>query len=213
MATPLSATKFTQILKSSGVSYRTRTGWTTHNRAQRGDGWGITGPNPTGVHGVMIHHTGPYTTDASILELLWDGRTGLPGPLCHAGVDKDGTFHMTGWGRTNHAGTGDPHVLQHVIAEDYIVLPKPRYEDGDPGGVDGNARFYGFELLNKGDGHDPWPQGQVIAAARAAAGICRYHGWSARSVIGHKEWQRGKVDPTFSMDGFRTLVHDILAGK
>lgn len=207
MATPLSATRFTQLLTSSGVSYRAREGWASHNRGQRGDGWGITEANPTGVHGIMIHHTGPYQTSAGIISLLWSGYKGLPGPLCHAGVDKSGTHHLVGWGRTNHAGTGDPRVLEHVVAEDYsALLPKPRYADGEAGGVDGNARFYGFELLNQGDGKDPWPEAQLAAVARSCAAVCRAHGWSERSVIGHKEWQRGKIDPTFSMPDFRLRV-------
>lgn len=189
------------------MSYRTRTGWGTHNRGNRGDGWGITDRNKTGVHGVMIHHTGLYETEAGMLDLLWTGYASLPGPLCHVGMGKDGIAHMMSAGRANHAGTGDPAVLQHVIHEDYGTLPRPRFTDGEKGGVDGNARFYGFELINRGDGTDPWPDVQVDAAARAAAGICAKHGWSERSVIGHLEWQRGKIDPHgFGMDTFRKRV-------
>ena len=206
MSNPLSAATLLRIFDQSGVSYVTRAGWATHNRGQRGDGWGETAANPTGVHGVIVHHTGEYDSTSGILDYLWDGDGDLPGPLCLAGVDKKGVLHMTGCGRANHAGTGDPVVLQHVIREDYTVLPAPRFANGQPGGVDGNARFYGFECLNQGDGKDPWPEVQVEAVAKACAAICRAHGWTERSVIGHKEWQRGKVDPTFDMHDFRARV-------
>lgn len=155
----------------------------------------------------MIHHTGQYQTENAMLSLLWSGYASLPGPLAHAGVTKDGTLHMLSAGRANHAGTGDPLVLQHVINEDYTTLPRPRFTDGQEGGVDGNARFYGFEAINRGDGTDPWPEAQVDAMARAAAGICAKHGWTERSVIGHLEWQRGKIDPHgFTMGDFRKRV-------
>lgn len=197
MSTPLSATRFVNSLKSSGVSYRTRKGWETHNRA----GHGAWGP----VNGVMIHHTGAYSTQSAMVDLCWDGYDALPGPLCHGVIDRAGTVHLVGWGRANHAGKGDPAVLDHVIAED-MPYPRPRYGNTDAHGVDGNARFYGFELINKGDGTQVWPPEQLEAAQRAAAAICRAHGWSERSVIGHKEWQRGKIDPDFSMDAFRRGV-------
>ncbi|MFJ2399890.1 N-acetylmuramoyl-L-alanine amidase [Streptomyces xanthochromogenes] len=60
--------------------------------------------------------------------------------------------------------------------------------------------------MNSGDGHDPWPEAQVDEAARWSAALCRAHGWSQRSVIGHMEWQPGKPDPSLSMDDFRARV-------
>ncbi|WP_256356519.1 N-acetylmuramoyl-L-alanine amidase, partial [Streptomyces sp. PKU-EA00015] len=69
----------------------------------------------------------------------------------------------------------------------------------------------GFECINRGDGKDPWPAAQLKAIEKASAAICRAHGWSHRSVIGHLEWQPGKVDPRgFSMDSMQTRVKDRL---
>jgi hypothetical protein len=46
---------------------------------------------------------------------------------------------------------------------------------------------------------------------KVCAAICRHHGWSARSVIGHLEWQPGKVDPRgFTMAWLRDRVRDRL---
>jgi hypothetical protein len=198
MATPLSATQILQIFREGGVSYVTRTKWSSHTRTSAERPWGP-------VHGVMIHHTGPYTSERQMLDLLWNGYAGLPGPLCLGGITKGGEVHMTGYGRCNHAGGGDPVVLDRVI-EERTPYPRPKLDNDDRGAVDGNRHFYGFELINRGDGKDPWPAAQLEAAAAAAAAICRKHGWSERSVIGHKEWQRGKPDPTFDMEAFRRRV-------
>lgn len=202
MATPLSATQFLQIFRERGVSYETRKGWGKHTRTSAERPWGP-------VHGVMIHHTGDYRSEEQMLDILWSGHSGLPGPLSHGGITKDGTVHLTGYGRCNHAGRGDRRILDHVIAEDYTKLPAPRFANDsvDPSAVDGNRYFYGFELVNRGDGVDPWPLEQIQGAVAAAAAICAKHGWTERSVIGHLEWQRGKVDPLgFSMPSFRTSV-------
>lgn len=153
----------------------------------------------------MIHHTGAYSSEEAMLKLLWDGYAGLPGPLCLGGVTKAGRVHMTGYGRCNHAGRGDRLVLDRVIAE-HTPYPKPRYDNDDPRGIDGNRHFYGFELINRGDGEDEWTTAQLEAAAAAAAAICHKHRWTEKSVIGHKEWQRGKPDPRYDMNAFRRRV-------
>ncbi|NEE57922.1 N-acetylmuramoyl-L-alanine amidase, partial [Streptomyces sp. SID8455] len=71
---------------------------------------------------------------------------------------------------------------------------------------------YGFECVNLGNGRDPWPTAQLDAIERASAAICRAHGWSARSVIGHSEWSAAKIDPRgFTMPSMRTRVTTRLA--
>jgi hypothetical protein len=46
------------------------------------------------------------------------------------------------------------------------------------------------------------------AIERVSAAICRHHGWTARSVIGHLERQPGKVDPRgFTMASMRQRIH------
>lgn len=104
-------------------------------------------------------------------------------------------------------------VLDEVVAESYDAKPTAP-KRGNRDGVDGNARFYGFEWVNLGNGKDPWPEAQLEAIERAAAALCRAHGWSAKSVIGHLEWQRGKVDPRgFAMPDLRARIARRLAGK
>ena len=200
MADPLSAAKVLAALKAEGVKVVEVDGWRTHNRNHKG-AWGP-------VHGVMIHHTVTEGT-AKTVKICRDGYSSLSGPLCHGVITKDGTVHLVGYGRTNHAGLGDDDVLQAVIAE------KPLPADNEAN-TDGNARFYGFECENLGDGKDPWPAAQVEAAVRASAAICRAHRWGKdgnTSVIGHSEWQPGKVDPRgpgVSMPDIRARVAERL---
>ncbi|GAA4905326.1 peptidoglycan-binding protein [Streptomyces coeruleoprunus] len=206
MATPLTADQLLTALHAEGVRVVEHPGWRTHHRNHAG-AWGP-------VHGVMIHHT-VSTGTASSVALCAKGYEQLPGPLCHGVIAKDGTVHLIGNGRANHAGGGDPAVLRHVIAQDYGDRPPaPREHQGSAGAVDGNARFYGFECVNLGDGVDPWPAAQLDAIERASAAICRAHGWSAKSVIGHLEWSDWKVDPRgFTMPSLRARVAGRLGTK
>ncbi|MFE7413566.1 peptidoglycan-binding protein [Streptomyces laurentii] len=199
MASPLSADRFAAALRAEGVTVVEHDGWRTHNRS----GHGAWGP----VAGVMIHHTVSTGTDGTV-RMCHDGYAGLPGPLCHGVIAKDGTVHLIANGRANHAGGGDPSVLQAVITETYGDRPPvPRAHEGSPGAVDGNARFYGFECVNLGNGTDPWPAAQLDAIERVSAALCRAHDWGAKSVIGHSEWSDWKNDPRgFGMPGLRERV-------
>ena len=200
MATPLSADKMLAALKKEGVRVSEHSGWRTHNR----EGHGAWGP----VNGIIVHHTAGADSSAG-LSLVYNGRSDLPGPLAHAYLSKSGTVTLTGNGRANHAGLGDSNILATVIDEAYTATTalKPRLNN-----TDGNARFYGIEIANLGNGKDPYPKAQYDAAVKWAAAICRAHGWSEKSVIGHKEWTNQKIDPSFSMTTFRADVRKQLAG-
>lgn len=202
MANPLTANTLLAALRAEGcqvVEYRS---WRTHNRNHKG-AWGP-------VNGVVIHHTVSSGEENSV-ALCYNGHATLPGPLCHTVGGKSGKLYMVGHGRANHAGSGDDDVLQAVINE--TALPADNEAN-----TDGNARFYGIEIVNLGNGKDQYPAVQYDAAVRWAAAICRAHGWNERSVIGHKEWQPGKIDPhgpvegrgDFSMDRFRADVAERL---
>ncbi|WP_329023183.1 N-acetylmuramoyl-L-alanine amidase [Streptomyces sp. NBC_00690] len=195
MASPMSASTFLKALRDEGLTVVQVGDWRTHNRNHKGP-WGP-------VHGVMIHHTVTRGT-AGTVALCRDGRSDLPGPLCHGVIDKEGTVHLVGFGRANHAGMGDDDVLRAVIAEK--ALPPDNEAN-----TDGNRYFYGFECINLGDGKDPWPAAQLTAIEKASAAVCRVHGWGARSVIGHLEWQPGKPDPRgFTMAWLRERVQERL---
>ena len=191
MSDPMGATTFASALRNEGCTVVEVGDWRDHNRNHKGP-WGP-------VHGVMIHHT-VTKGSARTVEICRDGYSGLPGPLCHGVITKDGRVHLVGYGRTNHAGLGDPDVLAAVIAE-------RRAPVDDEATVDGNRHFYGFECENLGDGQDPWPDIQLLAIERVAAAICRFHGWGVNSVLGHLDWQPGKSDPRgFTMASMRERI-------
>lgn len=179
MSAPMSAASFLAALKNEGVDVVEVGNWKTHNRNHMGP-WGE-------VHGVMIHHTVSKGTQATV-DLVRNGYSSLPGPLCHGMIAKSGKVYLVGYGRANHAGLGDPDVLAAVIAE-----RKPPLDDEAT--VDGNRHFFGFECENLGDGKDPWPEVQIEAIVRVIAAICRHYKWKARSALRHLDWQPGKIDP------------------
>lgn len=182
MSTPLTASRFSTLVRAAGVTLVPHGAWQTNNRGNRGTGWGP-------VNGVMIHHDAIGSIEASIRVVLEGQSDEVPGPLYAGIVDKEGRLHMTGWGRCNHAGLGDDDVLRAVIREDDPLPP------ANEANTDGNSRFYGFTGQNRGDGRDPWPTAQLNTLAIVAAVICNEHNWTERSIIGHRDWQPGKPDP------------------
>lgn len=206
MAIPMTADALVTTLRAEGCRVVTVGKWRTHDRGDRGDGWGP-------VNGVIMHHTAS-SGDASSVRLCVDGYAELPGPLCHGVITSDGTVHVISVGRSNHAGGGDPNVLAAVIDERYGERP-PVPRVGNARGVDGNARFYGFECVNLGDGKDRWEPAQVEAMVRAGAAIARAYGWTEKSVIAHREWSSDKPDPAGPgmppMPAFRERIKERLA--
>lgn len=193
--TPLSADRMLAALRAEGLSVHEHTGWRTHNRDA------ATGKTFGPVLGVLIHHTAGHDDR----ELCFNGRADLPGPLCHAWLGKTDGLWLLSNGRTNHAGSVDLDVLNALLAE------KSPLPVDDEANADGNDALYGLEIENLGNGRDPYPAGQYDQAVRWAAAICRAHGWSEKSVAGHKEVQPGKVDPSFDMNVFRAAVAARLA--
>lgn len=196
MATPLSADAILTVLRAEGITVHEHDGWRTHNRDA------ATGKTFGPVHGVLIHHTAGHNDK----EVCYNGRSDLPGPLCHSWLGKTAGLWMIGHGRANHAGLVDGDVIDALIAE--TPLPHDDYAD-----TDGNDLLYGLEIENYGNGTDPYPAEQYKDAVLWAAALCRAHGWTEKSVAGHKEVQPGKIDPSFDMDVFRSDVKAQLATK
>ncbi|URM86620.1 LysM-like peptidoglycan binding protein [Streptomyces phage Spelly] len=190
MATPMTAAQVVAQLKKWGIKYKEVKSWETHNRNSKG-AWG-------GMNGFIWHHTGADVASASADEYagstLYNGLSTLPGPLCHFGLAPDGTVYLVGWGRANHAGGGDPTVLNHVINEDYSGQLKPTR--GNANGVDGNAHFYGVEIMYSGS--HKMTDAQYKTALKLSAAILDFHKWTEKSVIGHGEWSNDKWDPGYA---------------
>jgi hypothetical protein len=112
---------------------------------------------------------------------------------------------MIGNGRANHAGSGDRDVYSAVVKQDYGSYPPRPNQDN----FDGNAVYYGFETQYSG-GHRP-VAAQYQAMVKLSAAVCAFHGWSAKSVIAHKEHTARKTDPgNVDMAQFRKDVQAVI---
>lgn len=198
--TPMTPAQWKSQLKKFNVPFR-EVGDFAKATSGRDDETGLTfGP----VFGCMIHHTGNDASDKVNRDLIDRGRSDLPGPLAHSGLNDDGTIDLITWKRANHAGGGDPDVLRAVKAENYGKYP-PRTDkhNGEPGAVDGNDAFYGLEVYY----YKTLTKAQYKSMVGWAAAICDFHGWTSKSSIGHKEWSDWKPDPNLiDMAKFREDV-------
>ncbi|NIH72203.1 N-acetylmuramoyl-L-alanine amidase [Auritidibacter ignavus] len=138
----------------------------------------------SGARSVMCHHTaGPRNGNYPSLGVVRDGRPGIPGPLAHYGLGRDGTIYVIAAGRANHAGK--------VSHTNYT-----------------NSYSIGIEAENTGRG-EQWGSAQMDAYVKLCAELCKEFRLDMSRVIGHKEAAvpRGrKVDPTFNMTTFRNAV-------
>lgn len=198
MVAPLTPAEIISALNAWGIPHVAEKGW--ENR-HNGSGWGD-------VTGFMWHHTGDDAPDTADLRTVRDGHSSLPGPLCNFGLDDNGVVHLVAAGAANHAGGGDPRVLEAVMKESYTgAPPAPRYIHGEKGSVSGNGRFYGVETFYY---RHLTPAARAMMPRLAAAIIWALdkkdtkNSWSEKSAIGHKEWQRGKIDPR--LDGGDTCA-------
>jgi hypothetical protein len=196
----MTADQLVGALRKWGVKFKEYPGWRT-----RGRPGGI-----TDARGIMLHHTGSNSQSDDYLNFLFvRGRPedGIPGPLANVATDLDGDLHLGAVGRANHAGSGSLSTLNHVMAEDYRGYAA-ELQPG-PDGVNGNMYYYGNEI--RYDGARAMSAAAYRASLLYTAAICDFHGWSALSVIAHREHTRRKADPGFCpMNKFRTDLAAVL---
>lgn len=187
MATQRLPRNLAKLLRSHGLKVVVVPGWYKRGRPASAGGF-----NPVGV---LCHHTATKKTSkiGAVISLLVNGRSDLPGPLCQIGLGRDGTVYLIAAGRGNHAGAAKA--------------------SGTVAAGDGNELYIGVEAFNDGLG-EPWPQIQMDAYELLCAVLSLFVTQnSANTVRGHKETSvTGKIDPTFSMDNFRTAV-GVLMGE
>lgn len=201
MAKPLTAANWIAALERWDIPFVEEPSWRT--RANNG-GWGD-------VEGFIVHHTGDDAPDTADLKVVRDGRAGLSGPLCNVGLDDTGKVHLVAAGAANHAGGGDAAVLRAMLAKKR--LPAPRYSHAELGdhadAIIGNPRFAGVEAFYYLKNSPAQRSMMPLLVAAWIDGMNRQNGttWGAERLIGHKEWQRGKIDPKLfgddSMDKMR----------
>lgn len=192
MATPLSPDRLIAILRNEGVKISEYPGWRTRERDDE------TGKAFGPVHMILNHHTAGRNSRNIVAR---DGVAGLPGPLAHIHLAKDGVATLCSAGRTNHAGLMAKNAYNSFLNE-ASTHPTPSKASGT---VDGNDVAYGIETENLGDNKDTYTRAQYDAWVRINAAICREYGWSEESVGCHKETSiEGKPDPSGPVEGYGT---------
>jgi len=145
--------------------------------------------------GVLWHHTAAPSSASNphpALNICINGRSDLPGPLCHALVDYFGVFHVISANRANHAGrsAGSGPI---------------------PAG-DGNTLMVGWEIDYAGDGgggvRQQMTAAQYDASVAATAAVLDRLGRDSSYARGHRETSTtGKIDPSFiDLDSMRADV-------
>ena len=192
MASPMTPDTWIRILKAEGVKVSEYPGWRTRSRDS------ATGLSYGPVRMILNHHTASRNSRDIVAK---NGVPGLPGPLAHVHLAKDGTATMCSAGRANHAGPMAVNAYQS-FRDELSTHPAPSRASGT---LDGNDVSYGVETENLGDNEDVYPREQYDAWVRINAAVCRHHGWSMDSVGCHKETSvEGKVDPRGPVEGYGT---------
>jgi len=174
------------VLRAAGLNVVENPAWQVR---------GKDGMRPTVVIG---HHTATHwtTPDSNVAKLLAQGRPDLAGPLCHLGLNRDGTFIVIAAGKANHAGAG-------------------KWMDANE-----SVETIGIEAYNYGNGapfptREPWPQVQLDAYDRGVAALLRHLGRDQRHFCGHREWALPagrKPDPSgIDLDAMRTRIASLLS--
>jgi hypothetical protein len=122
----------------------------------------------------MWHHTAaPLGKDAPSLNIVTNGRSDLPGPLCHVLITRSNICIVIASGRANHAGTG---AWQGVSDR-------------------GNSTMYGIEVENTGyEASEPWRVDQFFVIAKATAALISNDAARIPDCCMHKEYTKRKID-------------------
>jgi len=204
MSKPINGTQLKAAFKKWDVDAEYLSGFETRGRPAS-LGWGD-------VKGIVIHHTADETQSESYVNWLFKtGRADLPAPLCHFATNKKGKTYVGALGRANHAGKGSASVLDLVKSEKYDGFNK-ELKGGNS--KDGNAVFYGNEVMYRGVNGFHMTNEQYQGVLKFCAALCDFHGWSALSIIGHREWASTKIDPGYvDMAKLRRDVQKLLDSK
>ena len=145
------------------------------------NGWQWRGSSVFNPGGSVNHHTAGSTRySIPSLNILINGRSGLPGPLCNVGQSRSSNFHpeakfdevyLIAAGRANHAGTGGWR------------------------GLVGNSSVFGLEIEHCGYlDREGFSERRAHTAHLIHCAFAEVGGFDADMVCQHKEWTPRKID-------------------
>jgi hypothetical protein len=141
-----------------------------HDGAARRTGPARTQP----IDRVVLHSTGGPTCDAASGRPVWVGAGTLAQNLreieahprlgIHYMIDRDGTLR---------ASVPESQVAHHVFGH--------------------SGRSIAVELVNEGDGRDPFPEPQLAALVTLLREIAQRHGITREGVVRHSDLDHGRM--------------------
>jgi len=134
---------------------------------------------------VVLHYTGPGTLEG-VVSWLCNPKSKVS---CHDIVGKP-------------PAPGKPYIIPHIVprAEAAWHAGTARLDVNRDGNITEaerriNSRSFGIEIVNRGDGKDPWPDKQIRAVAWLIRGYRRRYGINIENVVDHEYVNLlGKVD-------------------
>lgn len=154
-------------------------------------GWSTRGRGPLdAIDSIIVHHTASGAKSGAFpsRDVLVNGRSDLPGPLCQLAVTRPVPGHAPRWvviaaGKANHAGK---------VREPWQA----------------NARSLGVEVENDGVG-ERWTPALLDVLARGLAALAIAYDVPTSRILGHREVcdpPGRKIDPSTSMTDLRAAV-------
>jgi len=137
---------------------------------------------------IVIHHTGGSTAKSAVHGLNDKNLS------AHYLIDKDGTIHqlVPDNKRAEHAGKS--------------AMPGEETKNGKI-----NTRSIGIEIVNEGNGKDPFTDEQYKSLANLTAFLATEYKVPTKNILGHNEVSRaGKTDPDPQTFDYKKLANGML---
>lgn len=176
------ASRLERAVKKSGLKVVWVAGWKARGRATMGT-----------IQTITLHHTATprsfkKTTEYPTLNVVKNGRPGLPGPLAQLGLGRTGTVYVFAAGRANHAGVSRATSMT-------------------------NSHAIGIEAEGA---MEAWPDTQYQAYLRLVRALIDEFGLGTSRALRHGETcspPGRKTDASFSGPAFRTALATIKSGS
>jgi hypothetical protein len=141
----------------------------------RTDAGGTSDPRTSKVETVIVHCTGGLHDSCDVSKSYKSGTvTGIVREFRNA-ADLHEADPANNIKKSIHYIVGRDGTVVRMVPEDRVAYHNYR----------NNQKYIGIELINNGDGNDPYPLDQVNAIAELLAEILRCHGLDSNDVLGH----------------------------
>lgn len=172
------APRLLRAVKNSGLSFTEVAGWKTRGRGTMGR-----------IQTVTLHHTATprsfkRSTDAPTLNVVKNGRAGLPGPLSQILLGRSGHVYLVAAGVSNHAGRSRATSMTNPHAV----------------GIEAEGAL------------EAWPAGQYRAYVLLVAALLTEFGLANGRALRHAETcspPGRKIDASFDGPAFRRAVANV----